>query len=165
MQHLKRMTALALTAALVGGVARGRAHGAQDGSRQATSTSRSSELAAIGASLFVLESRAAAIAFGDPTGQGAGADDLRYESFQSSITFLQRAVELDSSSARGWYWLGKALSSRAYRGVGARDSADVARSVTSFKRAKAMLGSKDPLLSQVDRALAEEIAVQDSLHH
>lgn len=107
----------------------------------------------IGWQIHQLELSAAAQLYGDSTGQSEGAEELRHQLFESSIRVLRAATERDSSSARGWYFLGRALAARAYRGEGEWSVDDQSEAVAALERAARL--SPSSTRQSADSALAD----------
>lgn len=107
----------------------------------------------IGWKIHQLELSAAAELYGDSTGQSEGAEELRHLLFESSIRVLRAATERDSSNARGWYFLGRTLAARAYRGEGEWSVDDQREAVAALERAVRL--SPSALRPSADSALAD----------
>lgn len=122
-----------------------------------------SELVAVAESLHSLELKGAALAFGDPSGEGEGDEQLRHTAFQSSVALLRRAVQQQPSDARAWLRLGQALAARSYRGFGEWDSTDARESVQALERARTIFAPSDPLWTQLNETLARQRKVVESL--
>lgn len=119
-------------------------------------TDTAQRLADIGHHLFELETEAVELAFGEPLSQTEGQEDRYHTLYSSSIAVLREAAHRDSSSAAAWYWLGRALASRAYRGFGEWDRGDQTEAVGALERATRLLGAGAPLLDSALAALARE---------
>lgn len=115
-----------------------------------------SHLARIGSLVYQLEDSAATVAFGDTTGETEGEEEKVHSFYESSVRILTRAAEQDPTDGVAWYWLGIALSSRAYLGFGEWNLEDEEKAVVALERAVASLGQADPLRAEAVDALTRE---------
>lgn len=136
--------------------------GASDGSEPQTATvelqqttvdsSRARRLASFADSLFEIERKAASVAFGDPSGEGEGDENLLHTAFLSSLRFAELALQSDSGSADAEFVLGKVYAERSYRGFGVFDRDDLRAAKRFLVAAEAGLAESD-----VRRQRAKEI--------
>lgn len=132
-------------------------------SLDSTTASQVATLVAVAETLHRLEVKGAGLAFGDPGGGGEGDEQLLYTAFRSSVALLERAVQMDPSNGRAWYWLGQALTARSYRGFGEWDSTDVAGSIRALERARRMLAPTDRIRTDLDETLDRQRKAAETL--
>jgi hypothetical protein len=113
-------------------------------------------LADVGHQLLELETEAVELAFGEPSSQTEGRENRYHTLYSSSIAVLREAAHRDSSNATAWYWLGRALANRAYRGFGEWDRGDQTEAVAALEKATRLLGADATLRDSALAALARE---------
>lgn len=144
--------------------------GASDGSEYQTpladlqqtraDSSRARRLASFADSLFDMERRAASVAFGDPSGEGEGEENLLHTAFLSSLRFAELALESDSECVDAQFVLGKVYAARSYRGFGVFDLEDLRAAKRFLEAAEAGLAESDRRRQRAKEVL---IVVQHNL--
>jgi hypothetical protein len=107
------------------------------------SADRAAALASLADSLFEMEKSAAGVAFGDPSGEGEGEEDMIHTVFLSSLRVAEIALQLDSSSTAARFVLGKVYAERSYRGFGLFNREDLQDARLHLEAAEAGVPKED----------------------